>query len=84
MNLKLKRVNPMNPRSREPTRRELRAGSRRARDRATKAKFDEFLRLREEGLSTGVMASSLGMSSQTVDELLAIVRDGVGGQENNA
>jgi len=63
----------------EGTRFERRAGSRRARMRVSNQKVDKFLRLRERGLPPAVLASSLGMSRETVGELLSIAREGEGG-----
>jgi len=66
----------MNPRRREPTRRELRAGSRRARDRGAEAKLDKLLILREHGASPIAIAGVLGMSAETIGELLELAGEG--------
>jgi hypothetical protein len=58
----------------EATRRERRAGSRRARARSTKEKVDKFIKLYRHGASERVIASSLGYSLEDARELLAIAK----------
>ena len=66
----------------EGTRFERRSGSRRARMRVSNKKVDRFLALRQQGLPPAVMASCLGMSRETVNELLEIAESGEGGGDH--
>ena len=68
----------------EPTRRERRAGSRRARQRTVREKRDKFLALREQGATRAAISAALNLSLEGVAELESIAEREEGGEAKNA
>ena len=63
---------------RQPTRRELRAGSRREKTRVNQEKLNKFLDMHQQGFARGAMGAALGFRPEAIDDLLSIVESGEG------